>query len=140
MATTGNKRDTSDRTLQIRFRDGSDDELENTLAALDRGERPEPHLEVVYHDPEDIHRVTRPKSLELLRAIVQHEPDSIRETARLVDRDVSQVHRNLTELEALHLIELVEEGHAKRPVVWYDAIDIDLPLVDSPADSDEATA
>jgi predicted transcriptional regulator len=83
--------------------------------------------------------VTRPKSLDLLRAIVRHDSGSIRETARLVDRNVSQVHRNLTELESLHLIELVDDGTAKRPVVWYDAIDIDLPLVDTTEDSDEAT-
>lgn len=127
MATTGNS-NTTDRTLHIRFQEGSDDDLEDTLAALDRGETPEPHLEVVYHDPADVHRVTRPKSLELLRAIVQHDPDSIRETARLVERDVSQVHRNLTELKELHLVELVDDGQSKRPSVWYEAIDIDLPL------------
>ena len=139
MATTGNS-NTTDRTLHIRFQEGSDDDLEDALAALDRGETPEPHLEVVYHDPADVHRVTRPKSLELLRAIVQHEPDSIRETARLVERDVSQVHRNLTELEELHLVELVDDGQSKRPSVWYDAIDIDLPLVTPDIGSDEATA
>lgn len=139
MVTTGNTDDTSDRTLHVRFREGREDALEETLAALDRGETPDPHFEVVYHDPADVHRVTRPKSLELLRAIVQHEPGSIRETARLVDRDISQVHRNLTELEDLHLVDLVEDGHAKRPVVWYDAIDIDLPLVSPAVDSDEAT-
>jgi predicted transcriptional regulator len=139
MATTGNS-DTPDRTLHVRFEDGSDDDLEDALAALDRGETPDPHLEVVYHDPEDVHRVTRPKSLELLRAIVQHEPESIRETARLVDRDVSQVHRNLTELENLHLVELVDDGQSKRPSVWYEAIDIDLPLVTPDVESDEATA
>ncbi|ESS11968.1 MAG: putative transcriptional regulator [uncultured archaeon A07HR60] len=127
MATTGNSNMT-DRTLHVRFQEGSDDDLEDTLAALDRGETPEPHLEVVYHDPADVHRVTRPKSLELLRAIVQHDPDSIRETARLVERDVSQVHRNLTELKELHLVELVDDGQSKRPSVWYEAIDIDLPL------------
>ncbi len=127
MATTGNS-NTTDRTLHVRFQEGSDDDLEDTLAALDRGETPEPHLEVVYHDPADVHRVTRPKSLELLRAIVQHDPDSIRETARLVERDVSQVHRNLTELKELHLVELVDDGQSKRPSVWYEAIDIDLPL------------
>ncbi|MEF8830122.1 MAG: transcriptional regulator [Halobacteriales archaeon] len=137
MDTTGEE---DDRTLHIRFREGSDEELEETLAALDRGETPDPHFEVTYHDPADIHRVTRPKSLELLRAIVRHEPPSIRETARLVDRDVSQVHRNLTELDELHLIDLVEEGGAKRPVVWYDAIDISLPLAGPSADSGEATA
>jgi predicted transcriptional regulator len=139
MATTGNTDDT-DRTLHVRFREGDDTGLEDSLAALDRGETPDPHLEVVYTDPEDIHRVTRPKSLELLRAIVQHKPGSIRETARIVERDVSQVHRNLTELAELHLIDLVEEGHAKRPVVWYNAIDIDLPLATPSTDSGEATA
>jgi len=138
MATTGNT-DASEHTLHVRFREGGEEELEQTLAALDAGETPDPHFEVVYQDPADVHRVTRPKSLELLRTIVQHEPDSIRETARLVDRDVSQVHRNLTELEELHLVDLVEDGHAKRPVVWYDAIDIDLPLVSPAVESDEAT-
>lgn len=139
MATTGNS-DMTDRTLHIRFKEGSDDDLEDALAALDRGETPEQHLEVVYHDPADVHRVTRPKSLELLRAIVQHDPASIRETARLVERDVSQVHRNLTELEELHLVELVDDGQSKRPSVWYDAIDIDLPLVTPDVGSDEVTA
>jgi predicted transcriptional regulator len=132
MDTNGDAGDTTDRTLYVRFREASDDDLEAALAALDRGETPESHFEVVFHDPADLHRVTRPKSLELLRAIVRHEPESIRETARLVGRDVSQVHRNLTELEEFHLIELVEDGHAKRPVVWYDAIDIDLPLSPPP--------
>jgi len=136
MGTTGN---TTDRTLHIRFREGSDDDIEDALAALDRGETPDPHFEVVYHDPADVHRVTRPKSLELLRAIVQHEPESIRETARLVDRDVSQVHRNLKELEELHLVDLTNDGQSKRPSVWYDAIDIDLPLVTPDVGSDEAT-
>ncbi|WP_434531540.1 transcriptional regulator (plasmid) [Haloarcula sp. NS06] len=139
MATTGNP-NTTDRTLHIRFQESSDDDLEDTLAALDRGEMPAPHLEVVYHDPADVHRVTRPKSLELLRAIVQHDPDSIRETARLVERDVSQVHRNLTELEELHLVELVDDGESERSSVWYEAIDIDLPLVTPDVGSDEATA
>ncbi|WP_324761178.1 transcriptional regulator [Haloarcula montana] len=136
----GDSYETTDRTLHVRFRESSDHDIEEALAAIDRGETPEPHLEVVYHDPADIHRVTRPKSLELLRAIVQHEPASIRETARHVHRDVSKVHRNLIELEELHLVELVDDGQSKRPAVWYEAIDIDLPLLSPEVESDEATA
>ena len=64
--------------------------------------------------------------------IVNHEPESIRETARILDRDVRPVHRNLSELESLHLIELVDHGQAKQPRVWYDAIDIDIDLATSP--------
>ncbi|MFB6176868.1 MAG: transcriptional regulator [Halobaculum sp.] len=130
--------DETDRTLHVRFREGDDEGVEAALDALDRGETPDPQFEVVYHDPADVHRVTRPKSVELLRAIVRHEPESIRETARLVDRDVSQVHRNLQELADLHLLDSVEGGHASRPVVWYDAINVDLPLTDPDADTGEA--
>jgi len=131
--------DASGRTLCIQYRERSDHDIEQALAAIDRGETPEPHLEIVYHDPEDIHRVTRPELLKILRAIVQHDPDSIRETARLVKRDVGQVHRNLPEFEELHLVEIVDAGQSKRPPVWYEAIDIDLPLVTPDVGSDEAT-
>lgn len=140
MGTTGESASNADRTLHVRYRTGDDDGLEETLKALDRGETPDPHLEVVYHDPDDVHLVTRPKNLEHLRAIIQHEPASIRETARIVDRDVRQVHRNLTELAGLHLIELVDDGQAKRPQVWYDAIELDLPLVEPDVESGNVTA
>lgn len=46
----------------------------------------------------------------LLWAIIRHDPASIRKTARLVNRDVRQVHRNLAAFEAPHLFELVEGG------------------------------
>jgi predicted transcriptional regulator len=139
METAGND-EAGDRTLHVRFRQGDDASVEEALETIDDGEQPDPHFEVVYHDPEDVHRLTRPKNLELLRTIVQFDPGSIRETARLVDRDVHQVHRNLTELADLHLIDLVEDGQAKRPRVWYDAIDVDLPLVTPDVSGDELTA
>jgi predicted transcriptional regulator len=41
---------------------------------------------------------------------------------------VSQVHRNLGELGDLGLIEFEENGQSKRPTVWYDAIEVELPL------------
>lgn len=137
---TGSNTNRKDRTLHIRFQTGDENRIEGTLEALDQGETPDPHFEVVFNDPEDIHCVTRPENLELLRAIVQHEPESIRETARVVERDVRPVHRNLVELEELHLIELVSEGQARRPHVWYDSIELDLPLVSVEQGSDEASA
>ncbi|WP_254525006.1 transcriptional regulator [Natrinema caseinilyticum] len=134
MENPGNKTD-DDRTMYIRFERGDEQATLETLRALDRGDEPEPHFEVVYHDPDDLHRVVRPKNLELLRTIAQHDPESIRDTARLVDRDVKQVHGNLEELEALHLIEFERDGRSKRPTVWYDAIEVDLPLTDADPDA-----
>jgi predicted transcriptional regulator len=119
------------RVMHIRFGTGNTEHVEETLAALDRGENPPPYLERVYRDVDNLHRVTRPKNLELLRVLATECPESIRETARLVDRDVRQVHRNLEELEALDLIEFQSDGPGKpkRPIVWYDEIAVELPLV-----------
>lgn len=72
--------------------------------------------------------VFTPRAIDLLQAIAQEEPASIREAARLVDRDIKQVSENLKRLEAYGVVEFFNEGRAKRPVVPYDEIDIQLPL------------
>lgn len=75
-----------------------------------------------------------PARLELLRAIAEHEPESVSETAALVDRDVGDVSRDLQRLDALDLVALDEGGPGKptRPIVPYDRIEItiDYPLID----------
>jgi predicted transcriptional regulator len=126
--------------LHIRFERSDSDRIEETLRAIDAGETPEPYFECTFHDSDQLHQVTRPKNLELLRTIARDEPDSIRETARLVGRDVRQVHRNLSELEALGLIDFEQDGRSKRPSVWYDTIEVDLPLVESDGEYDTADA
>ncbi|WP_129116596.1 HVO_A0114 family putative DNA-binding protein [Halegenticoccus tardaugens] len=122
--------DSEHRVMHIRFGIGNEERVEETLAALDRGEEPGPYFERVYRDVDNLHRVTRPKNLELLRVLATERPKSIRETARFVDRDVRQVHRNLEELADLDLIEFETDGPGKpkRPTVWYDEIAVELPL------------
>lgn len=141
MATTGTNRPSdSERVLHIRFERSNSDRIEETLRAIDTDEDPDPYFECTFHDPGQLHQVTRPKNLELLRTIAREEPAGIRQTARLVDRDVHQVHRNLTELEALGLIDFETDGQAKRPRVWYDTIEVDLPLLESDGEYEAADA
>ena len=45
-------------------------------------------------------------------------------------RDVHQVYDDLNELARLNLIEFEDWSQAKRPVVWYDDIDIEIPITD----------
>jgi predicted transcriptional regulator len=66
--------------------------------------------------------------LDLIRVISEHEPTSIRQTAELVGRDVKNVHGNLATLEALNVIEFVQEGRSKRPVVPYDDIEMSVSV------------
>lgn len=81
-----------------------------------------------FHSAEQSQEVFNATNIELLQTIARESPQSIREFARLVERDVSPVHRDLKSIEPYGLVEFVQEGRAKRPVVPYDDIDIALPL------------
>ena len=84
-----------------------------------------------------------PLRLELIRAIAAETPESMREAARLVDRDVSDVHSDLRQLEVLGILALEAGGPsgAIQPVVPFDRIEvhIDYPLIES-GDTDNASA
>ncbi len=86
----------------------------------------------------ELSRLLSPKNLELLEAISKHQPASIREAAELVDRDYKQVHRNLTELKDIGVIELKGggSGRAKKPKLAYDGFEIDIPFAGSNASVD----
>ncbi|MFW6436328.1 MAG: transcriptional regulator [Halococcoides sp.] len=74
-----------------------------------------------------------PLRLELIRAIAEEGPESMREAARLVDRDASDVHSDLKHLEVLGVLELEAGGPdgAIQPIVPFDRIEmhIDYPLI-----------
>jgi len=84
-------------------------------------------------------QVFTPRAIDLLHVIAQEEPTSIREAARLTDRDIKQVSENLERLEEYAVVEFVKEGRAKRPMVRYDEINIQLPLRES-VETDTAPA
>ena len=84
----------------------------------------------------ELSRLLSPKNLELLEAIAEHAPESIREAADLVDRDYKQVHRNLSELNDIGVVEFEAggTGGAKKPTLAYDGLEIDIPFVGSNGD------
>lgn len=117
------------RTLHVRLGPTDHSDLDEALGALDAGEDVEPRpSELSVASLETLGRIFRPTNLELLQAIVEHEPESIRELARTVDRHPPEVLDNVNELEHYGLVELRDEGRAKRPVVWYDELYVDIPL------------
>lgn len=105
--------------------------LEDILAAIDEGEDVEANpSRLSIESLATFGRLFRPTNLTLLEAIVNHEPDSIRELARIVDRHPPEVTENVHELADYGLIELKDEGRAKRPTVWYDEFEFagEVPL------------
>lgn len=130
---------TENQTLEVRLdSDEQHSELLEDIRALERGEEVEERHVLILDTEKELQRLLSPSNLALLRAIRHHEPESMRGVADLVDRDFKQVHRNLTELDALNVIDLQEDGRSKRPVVRFDEIDIELSL--DANDTDAATA
>jgi predicted transcriptional regulator len=106
------------------------------IEALDRGEPVEQPDSVTFPNETMLAQTFTERTLRLLRVITDADPESIRETARLVERDVKNVHEELARLETMGVIHFAEEGRSKRPVFPYDELVITVPF----GRSDDAAA
>ena len=102
------------------------DEGRDAIEALDRGEAVEQPDSVTFPNETMLAQTFTEQTLGLLRVITDAEPESIRETARLVERDVKNVHEELAHLEMMGVIHFAEEGRSKRPVFPYDELVISV--------------
>lgn len=105
------------------------DEALADLRQLESGAELEDKYVLSLPDEEALERVLNAKNVELLRTIATENPESVRALARLVDRDVKNVSTAVNRLAELGLLEFETDGRAKRPVVWYDEVEIDIQLV-----------
>jgi predicted transcriptional regulator len=95
-------------------------------AALERAERWEegeevPHV-VNFEDRARLRRLLT----ELLEAVMEHPPESIRALADRLDRDVHDVHDDLHLLAEYDIVHFEEAGRAKQPYVPYDTVRIEV--------------
>ncbi|WP_336343845.1 bacterio-opsin activator domain-containing protein [Halalkalicoccus ordinarius] len=89
---------------------------------------------LAFSDVESLTRTLTHKRLELLDAVRRERPESIAEAARVVDRDVKNVHTELRQFEELNVVSFVDEGRAKRPVVRFDEIRVRVRFDDRTGD------
>lgn len=115
-------------TIRIESPDEFFDDVRSDLRALDQSDDPTPKRTLSLPDETALARVLTAKNVELLRAIANESPESVRELSRIVDRDVKNVSTAVNELESLGVLDLESDGRAKRPTVWYDDIDVKLAL------------
>jgi predicted transcriptional regulator len=123
----------TENTLKITFgeaeeiRKNARERLRRAEAAVD-GEAIEQDVQfrLNFETFADVEQLMRSSNLELLKAIVDKDPESIRQTADAVGRDYKEVHRNLSELESLGVIEFIEVGGSKRPSLRAGAENIEF--------------
>ncbi len=118
--------------------EATDHETDTTTTPDDSPHHP---YKVSFHSRDALHRAVREETIDLLETVATEQPESIRDLARRLDRDVRRVHDDVTELADLQLLALeAGDGRAKRPVVWYDELDISIPLRSGDSESEGEVA
>jgi predicted transcriptional regulator len=77
---------------------------------------------------DDLLTTFTPTTLDFIGTIRQDQPTRINEAARAADRDVKNVHEQLTRLKNMDVIYFADEGQSKRPVVWFDELIMLVPF------------
>ena len=114
------------------------DNVTDGIEALERGDAVASTPTLSFASYDDLMATLTPRVLDVIEAIRRDEPGSINETVRVVDRDVKNVHKELSRLAQLGIIFFEEDGQRKRPVVWFD--DLVITLSFDPAAGDTVTA
>jgi predicted transcriptional regulator len=124
--------------VTVKSSDEFHDDVTDNIESLEHGDSVDAMPTLSFTSYDDLMETLTPRVLELIEAIRREAPSSINETARVVDRDVKNVHEELSRLAQLGVIFFEEEGQSKRPVVWFDELVINLPF--DPKAGDTAAA
>lgn len=104
------------------------DDVQSAIRNLEEGDHVDSSPTISFESYDELMKTLTPRVLDLLEAIRREEPASINEAARVVDRDVKNVHEELSRLAQLGIIYFEDEGSSKQPVVWFDELQINLPF------------
>ena len=83
----------------------------------------------VFDSVADIRQLLTDRRLELMRSIMTAPPDSITDLADRLGRNYSDVHSDVTVLVDHDIVYFDTDGRAKRPVIPYERVRIDIEVV-----------
>lgn len=117
-------------TLVITVKSSSEfrDDVTDGLEVIEEDDTTDSTPTLSFTSYDDLMETLTPRVLDLIEAIRREKPASINETARVVDRDVKNVHEELSRLAQLGIIFFEEDGQSKQPIVWFDELVINLPF------------
>ena len=102
----------------------------STAQQLDEGKHPKPLQGEYFESLEAVRNVLTEKRLELWRLIRDQRPHSILGLAKIAERDFKSVHRDVSMLAAVGLIELQKKngsrGNRLKPVSLADTLRLEV--------------
>ncbi len=94
--------------------------------SVESGRSVEPTDTVGFQSLSDLNKALTPERLKLISVIRESKPNSVKELASIVGRDMRNVYRDLKLLEGMGFVKLQKKGKEVKPVVDYDEIVIKL--------------
>jgi len=80
----------------------------------------------------DIRTLLTDRRLDVMRTIMTDSPDSIQALADALDRNYADVHGDVQVLAEHHIVYFDTDGRAKRPVIPYDRVRVDIEVAGGP--------
>ncbi|GGN23617.1 HVO_A0114 family putative DNA-binding protein [Halarchaeum nitratireducens] len=80
----------------------------------------------------EIRKLLTDRRLAVMRAIMTETPDSISDLADRLDRNYADVHADVQVLANQHIVYFEQDGRAKRPIIPYERIHLDIEVVGEP--------
>lgn len=102
---------------------------EATLDRFDQWEQGEevPHV-VNFEEPSQLRALLTDRRIEILEEVMERPPESIRELADRLERDIHDVHDDLHLLAEYGIVYFREKGRAKQPFVPYETVRIEVEI------------
>lgn len=77
----------------------------------------------------DVRQLLTDRRMEVMRSIMTAAPESISDLADRLGRNYSDVHGDVQVLADHHIVYFETNGRAKRPVIPYDRVRVDIEVV-----------
>ena len=104
------------------------DDFVRTGEAVKRGEKTKKKTGVYFTSLEAFRKALTPQRFNLLRLIREGEPASLRELARLAQRNIKNVSEDVKYLSQVGLIELKDTANKMSARVTYDKIMLEIAV------------
>ena len=119
----------SRRILNVKVGEGIEANLgraANTMATLNRGEKPKPYFGIGFQDIGQLFAVFTPRRWDLLAALREAGPTTTADLARRVKRDYKNVHNDISKLIEWRAVEKDDQGRIFTPYAEI-VVDVRLP-------------
>jgi len=121
----------------LRITVGSVESMVDAAVAQLDGDGPAEEAVRAFDSVADIRQLLTDRRLELMRSIMTAPPDSISDLADRLGRNYSDVHGDVEVLADHDIVYFDTDGRAKRPVIPYERVRVDIEVV-ADADSEHA--